>query len=145
MKNIKVLQWFLVTFLLTSCGGNISDSQTNTSGTTNETTSVVDSSSSSSSFDTTSENEEPINFSIIGMNDFHGSVNEKISSYGYYEYGLGKLSTFIKNERNEQTSFVISSGDMWQGSIESNENRGKFVTEAMNLIGERKLFKVMQN
>ena len=135
MKNIKVLHCFLVTFLLTSCGGNISDSQTNTSETTNETTSVVDSSSSSSSFDTTSENEEPIKFSVIGINDFHGSVNEKISSYGYYEYGLGKLSTFIKNERNEQTSFVISSGDMWQGSIESNENRGKFVTEAMNLMG----------
>lgn len=135
MKNIKVLQWFLVTFLLTSCGGNISDSQTNTSEMTDETTSVVDSSSSLSSFDTTSENEEPINFSIIGINDFHGSVNEKISSYGYYEYGLGKLSTFIKKERSEQTSFVISSGDMWQGSIESNENRGKFVTEAMNLMG----------
>lgn len=135
MKNIKVLQCFLVIFLLTSCGGNISGSQTNTSEITDETTSVVDSSSSSSSFDTTSENEEPINFSVIGINDFHGSVNEKISSYGYYEYGLGKLSTFIKNERNEQTSFVISSGDMWQGSIESNENSGKFVTEAMNLMG----------
>lgn len=142
MKNIKVLLTFLLIFSITGCSNlattsnlssisdsnNLSDTQTQTNPNTSSQTQENYTSSSS-------QLDGKTTFSILGINDFHGSVNEKVSSYGYYEFGLGKLSTFIKNEKDEQTSFVISSGDMWQGSIDSNENRGKFVTEAMNLIG----------
>ena len=43
----------------------------------------------------------------------------------------------MKTKKNEKpnSTFIISSGDMWQGSLESNNNYGNLVTEAMNTVG----------
>ena len=73
---------------------------------------------------------------FYAVNDFHGSVLERKNG-NYYEGGLLKVGGFLKDKKEEKpnSTFLISSGDMWQGSLESNDNYGNLVTEAMNTIG----------
>ena len=73
---------------------------------------------------------------FYAVNDFHGSVLERTNG-SYYEGGLAKVGGFLKTKKNEKpnSTFIISSGDMWQGSLESNNNYGNLVTEAMNTVG----------
>ena len=73
---------------------------------------------------------------FYAVNDFHGSILERKNG-NYYEGGLLKVGGFLKDKKEEKPSstFLISSGDMWQGSLESNDNYGNLITEAMNVIG----------
>ena len=66
----------------------------------------------------------------------HGSILEN-SSGTYYEGGLAKVGGKLKEFKaaDPDHTFIISSGDMWQGSMESNLNEGALITEAMNNIG----------
>ena len=65
---------------------------------------------------------------FIGVNDLHGKFVDTDSNEG-----VDELSTYIKQARkvNENT-VVLSSGDMWQGTSESNLTKGKIITEWMN-------------
>ena len=74
-----------------------------------------------------------INFDVYTLNDFHGAT--KFVNQTYPEIGLAKLSTLFRSYAEENTSFFLSSGDMWQETIESNSNRGEYVTKAFNRIG----------
>lgn len=67
---------------------------------------------------------------LLATNDFHGSIEENSSELGLLKYG-----TFLKNKRKEDNTLILNSGDMWQGSILSNSNRGEFLTKVMNNIG----------
>jgi len=75
-------------------------------------------------------------FQFYAINDFHGSILENNSGY-YYEGGLSRVGGFLKARKDADPdhTFIISSGDMWQGSLESNSNYGACITEAMNYIG----------
>lgn len=75
-------------------------------------------------------------FNFYAINDFHGSILEN-SSGTYYEGGLAKVGGKLKEFKaaDPDHTFIISSGDMWQGSMESNLNEGALITEAMNNIG----------
>ncbi len=68
------------------------------------------------------------------VNDFHGSILERQSRY--YEAGIakyfGKLREF--KEADPEHTFILSAGDMYQGSLESNSNYGELVTKCMNDI-----------
>ncbi len=72
------------------------------------------------------------NISLYGINDFHGSVKENASNY---EAGIIKLGSFLKEKGACENTLLINSGDMWQGSIESNYNHGELLTNCMNYIG----------
>ena len=109
-----------------SSSSNLNNSSITTTNTTTTTT---------TSEPTTSVQKESMTFDVYGINDFHGAVNCQYSSAGYYELGLGKLSTYLKTDSTSDEKFIISSGDMWQGSIESSINKGKYLTDAMNLMG----------
>ena len=62
---------------------------------------------------------------FYAINDFHGEV-DRISSVGGY----------LKERKNENANTVlINSGDMFQGSMESNSNYGKLLTDCMDVIG----------
>ena len=63
-------------------------------------------------------------FYIYGINDFHGAIKED-----GFQMGLGYLGSFMKEKTSEQNSLFIDSGDTWQGSLESNFNRGKLINE----------------
>ena len=71
---------------------------------------------------------------FYSLNDFHGST-EYISANN--EPGINKLSTFFKNEKakNPEGFILTSSGDMWQGSADSNLTNGRLVNDWMGLLG----------
>lgn len=89
--------------------------------------------SEDTSVDTSEKPTGKIEFDVFTLNDFHGAT--QYVSQTYPAIGLAKLSTVFRTFAAEQTSFFLSSGDMWQETIESNSNRGAYVTEAFNRIG----------
>lgn len=70
------------------------------------------------------------------ISDFHGAVNHEEHSDEHY-IGLPVMATFFnkKRELNPGGTIVLSSGDMFQGSVESNLTRGYIVNYAMNYMG----------
>lgn len=73
---------------------------------------------------------DTISFTFFALNDFHGTVFDE-------DGGLSKIGNYIINEKSKSpdTTVVISSGDMFQGSAISNMTEGGVVVEAMNEIG----------
>ena len=69
-----------------------------------------------------------VNFDFIAVNDLHGKFADTESNEG-----VDELSTYVKQTRSEnKNTIVLSSGDMWQGSSESNLTKGNIITEWMN-------------
>mgnify|MGYP003320848065 CR=1 FL=1 len=66
------------------------------------------------------------------VSDFHGAVSQ-----GGSELGLAKLAGYLNIKRGENPggTVVVSSGDMFQGSAESNLTRGYMVNYSMNYMG----------
>lgn len=77
----------------------------------------------------------PVDFDIYCVNDFHGSINEQTNGR-YYESGIKKYfgNLQAKVEADPEHTIVLSTGDMFQGSFESNSNYGLLITEAMNAV-----------
>ncbi len=68
---------------------------------------------------------------FYAINDLHGKFCDTNS-----QPGVDELSTYLKGkESSDDNVVVLSSGDMWQGSAESNLTYGKIMTEWMNEIG----------
>ncbi len=68
---------------------------------------------------------------FYSVNDLHGKIVDNDS-----QPGVDELTTYIKKARNRDDHMVlISAGDMWQGSAESNLTKGKLTTEWMNELG----------
>lgn len=64
---------------------------------------------------------------IYAVNDYHGHVNENFS--------LKHFGTFIKEKTQEENTLFLDQGDTWQGSLESNYNRGHLITDVYNAAG----------
>jgi len=65
---------------------------------------------------------------FIAVNDLHGKFVDSDANEG-----VDELSTYIKQTRQSNANTVLlSSGDMWQGSSESNLTKGNIITEWMN-------------
>ncbi len=118
-RHSMVVSLILSAILSSSC--SIFDSGSSNSGSSNDA-----SSDSSSQYG----NETTIN--LYSINDFHGAIVQNQYSE---EMGLLSLGTFLKNEGKKENTLLISSGDMFQGSLESNWNKGRFLTDAMDIIG----------
>lgn len=73
---------------------------------------------------------------LYQLSDFHGAVNYEVHSEGHY-IGLPKLATYLDGKRanNPGGTLVLSSGDMFQGSADSNLTRGYMVNYAMHYMG----------
>lgn len=133
----------LLCLLLTSCNiinnsiVNSTSSSINTS-VSSSTSTILSSSTSSNSSSISSSSHSSMNkndnitreLHLLATNDFHGSIEENGSELGLLRYG-----TFFKNKGKEDNTLILNSGDMWQGSILSNSNRGEFLTKVMNNIG----------
>ena len=72
-----------------------------------------------------------ITLDFYAVNDLHGKVFDTDK-----QVGVDELSTYLKGAagRDEQYIF-LSSGDMWQGSAESNITKGQIVTDWMSALG----------
>ncbi len=64
------------------------------------------------------------------LNDLHGKFAD-----GETHIGVDEMTTYFKNvQATDQVSILLSAGDMWQGSAESNNTRGHIVTDWMNAL-----------
>ncbi|MBQ2308232.1 MAG: bifunctional metallophosphatase/5'-nucleotidase, partial [Clostridia bacterium] len=62
------------------------------------------------------------------LNDLHGKFDDTDS-----QGGVDELSTYLANAYNTDDNVILlSSGDMWQGSFESNSTKGLIITDWMN-------------
>lgn len=74
----------------------------------------------------------PIPITVLAVNDFHGAIIDEGKNPG-----IIRLGKYLKDEKaiNPTGTVILSAGDMFQGSAESNLLYGKPVIEAMNNIG----------
>ena len=69
-----------------------------------------------------------VTFDFTAINDLHGKIDDTDS-----QPGLDELTTYLNKRRTSVDNLVlISTGDMWQGSSESNLTHGAMMTEWMN-------------
>ena len=67
---------------------------------------------------------------FYAINDLHGKFDDTASNEG-----VDELTTYLKKMRaDDDHSIFLSSGDMWQGSSESNLTKGMLMTEWMNSL-----------
>lgn len=65
---------------------------------------------------------------LYSINDLHGKLCDT-----YIQPGADELTAYLKTVTSaDDYSLLLSSGDMWQGSSESNLTRGAIVTDWMN-------------
>ena len=76
-------------------------------------------------------NEELIQLQIVTVNDFHGALIENGKNIG-----AAKLVQYLIEERtkNPTGTLLLSAGDMFQGSLDSNLLYGKPVVDVMNYV-----------
>lgn len=70
-----------------------------------------------------------VDVDLYAINDLHGMYVETED-----QPGVEGLTTYLKQKRENGNVVVLSSGDMWQGSSESNNTKGKLATEWLNYI-----------
>lgn len=70
--------------------------------------------------------------SLVTVNDFHGAMTGDAKNPG-----ISKLVSYLKNEEkaNKNGTLILSAGDMFQGSADSNLLYGSSVITAMNEAG----------
>lgn len=73
-----------------------------------------------------------VQIDILSVNDFHGALAEAGKNPG-----AAKLAGWLKAEqaKNPQGTLILSAGDMFQGSVDSNLLYGKTVVDMMNRTG----------
>ncbi len=72
-----------------------------------------------------------VSIDIFCINDLHGKILD-----GESQPGVDELTTFLAEAKEENpNTILLSAGDMWQGSSESNLTRGNLTTEWMNEAG----------
>ena len=65
------------------------------------------------------------------LNDLHGKFADTDD-----QPGLDELTTYLKSSAaTDDHTVLLSAGDMWQGSSESNLTQGRIVTDWMNALG----------
>lgn len=120
---------FLSFLFLTSCQRFTPSISTGVSNSSSEEISSVEESLSTSSSDSSSVSLGERDISLYAINDFHGAIKTNGN-----EAGILKVGSFFKEKGKEENTLIINSGDMYQGSLLSNENRGEFLTKVMNNV-----------
>ena len=119
---------------MSSSTSNSSNVITSSSNSSNVITSTSSSNAkpSISSSSKVEEDNEPKVIDIYATNDFHG----RISSGSNYVPGISKMTTYLKNQKalNSDGFVYINSGDYWQDTYESGYNKGKLLTECLDIM-----------
>ena len=69
-----------------------------------------------------------VSFDVFAINDLHGRFADTKE-----QPGVDELSTYLSHYTGNR--ILLSTGDMWQGTYESNLTRGFIITEWMNEMG----------
>lgn len=83
------------------------------------------------------EDDNYVYFDFYEISDFHGAVEySKSETPESGMLGLERLSTYYDTKRNDNVggTILLSGGDMWQGTADSNITRGNLVTYSMNIM-----------
>lgn len=72
-----------------------------------------------------------VELSFYAVNDLHGKYKDSSS-----QPGLDEFTTYLKQLYADpvREEILLSSGDMWQGSVESSSNKGRLMTKWMNEV-----------
>lgn len=70
-----------------------------------------------------------VELDLFAINDLHGMY-----AASDQQPGVGGLTTYLLDAQKNGNTIVLSTGDMWQGSTESNNTKGKLATEWMNYV-----------
>lgn len=69
-----------------------------------------------------------VSFDFYAVNDLHGKFADSAT-----QGGVDELTTYLRNAYiADENAIFLASGDMWQGSFESNATFGLIITEWMN-------------
>ena len=73
-----------------------------------------------------------VELSFYAVNDLHGKFMDTDT-----QPGLDEFTTYLKDlyADTAREEILLSSGDMWQGTVESSSNRGQLMTDWMNEVG----------
>lgn len=73
-----------------------------------------------------------VDLTFLAINDLHGKFMDTEN-----QPGVDELTTYLKQLYQDATreEILLSSGDMWQGTVESSTNRGALMTDWMNAVG----------
>ena len=72
-----------------------------------------------------------VTIDFYNINDLHGKIADADT-----HPGVDELSTYLEEAREtDDHAIFLSTGDMWQGSPESNLTQGRIATEWMNELG----------
>ena len=73
-----------------------------------------------------------VELSFYAVNDLHGKFMDTDN-----QPGVDEFTTYLKDLYADKTreEIVLSSGDMWQGTVESSTNKGQLMTDWMNEVG----------
>lgn len=69
-----------------------------------------------------------VRIEILAVNDLHGRLMDTA-----YQGGVDELSTYLR--QHTENRVLLATGDMWQGTSESNLTQGRIITEWMNQMG----------
>lgn len=79
----------------------------------------------------TDSDDTTVHITVLTVNDFHGKIDEQGKNPG-----LAKLAGYLHAQRQQNpNTIILSAGDMFQGSADSNLLYGRTVLDAMNKIG----------
>ena len=137
MKNSKkLIISCLIVFSLAGCGVNSSPSSEASSSIEISSSPSGESSSPTQTTTSSSSSTKKETLDFYCVNDFHGSITEGMNGR-YYESGIKKYFGHLEELKAKDPDHVVilSAGDMFQGSLESNANYGLLVTAAMNAVG----------
>lgn len=68
---------------------------------------------------------------FYNINDLHGKIDDTDK-----QPGVDELTTYFKRmQKSDEHAILLSTGDMWQGSSESNLTAGNLATDWMNELG----------
>lgn len=72
-----------------------------------------------------------VTLDLYAINDLHGKFDDSDA-----QGGVDELTTYLRTSiQNNEATILLSSGDMWQGSSESNVTHGAIITDWMNDLG----------
>lgn len=71
-----------------------------------------------------------VDLDIYAVNDLHGRLVDTDT-----QPGVDELTTFFKQAQQTANTILLSTGDMWQGTSESNLTGGRMVSQWMNDAG----------
>lgn len=70
-----------------------------------------------------------VTFDVYAINDLHGKFTDTAA-----QPGVDELSTYLRQAQQTENAILLSTGDMWQGTSESNLTGGLIITEWLNAL-----------